>query len=205
MLDDREPEACAARGASSIAAIEALEESRQLGFGDTAAVVRNLEDARSRRERQRRAGTRVSNRVDREVLDDHVQHAPAERQRHVRGLHVDPNPHVGALRAVGEPVADLLEHRQRRRRAERNHLAPALELRQEEHVVDELAHLLDLLACLGDQPVLIRIRKRRRVEQRKQARERRSQLVGHCGGETDAKLLVGSCLLHPRIRVWPRS
>ena len=121
------------------------------------------------------------------------------------GHGIDSDRNVRALSAVGEPVADLLEHRQRRRRAEGNDFPSALELGQEEDVVDELAHLLDLLPRLRKQCVAVRAGQRGRIEQRKQPRERGAQLVGHCGREPHAQLLVGPCLLlHPR-RVWPRS
>jgi hypothetical protein len=126
-----------------------------------------------------------------------------QRQLDVR-VSFDSNRDVGTLGTVGEPIADILQYRQRRRRAERDDLAAAFELGEEENVVDELAHLLDLLPRLGKECLGVGVRKRRRFEQRQEPRQRRAQLVGHCGGETDPQLLIGPCLLHQR-RVWPRS
>ena len=110
MLDDRKPEPGAARGARAVAAVEALEQPRSSSSSTPRPSSATSSAARARREQQRRAGARVADRVRGEVLDDDLEHAPTQRQLDV-GVGVDADRDVGALRAVGEPVAHLLEHR----------------------------------------------------------------------------------------------
>ena len=203
VLHDRKTEARAPRGAGPVAAVETLEEPREVDLVDSTPVVGGLEHAGPRRQGERRAGPRVANRVLRQVLGDDLQHPAAHRQLD-RRIGFDPNRQIRPLRAVGQPVSNLLEDRQRACRAECDDLASALELGEEKHVVDELAHLLDLVTRLGKQCLTVGVRQRRGLEQREQPRERRAQLVGHCCCEADSKLLVGPCLLH-QTRVWPRS
>src|SRR5262249_42481754 len=112
---------------------------------------------------------------------------------------------IRALRAVREPVACLLQYRQRWRAAKRDDLTATLELGQKEHVVDQLAHLLDLLPRLGKESVAIRPRQVRRVQKCQQSRQRRPQLVRDRRGETDSQLLVSPRFLHHSERVWPKS
>ena len=118
---------------------------------------------------------------------------------------LDANRHIGALRTVGEPVASLLEHRQRKCAAEGNDLAATLELGEEQHVVDQLAHLLDLLPRLGKQGVAVSAGKLGGVEQRQQPCQRRPQLVRDRRRETNSQLLVRAGVLHDSGRVWPKS
>src|SRR5213592_2795748 len=189
MLDDREPEAGSSGGASSVTSVEALEETTQLFLVHSSAVVADLELARPRGERQRCTRPGVPHRVLREVLDDGLQHPPPEGKLDPgRGVDMDGNGRV--LRAVGEPVPDLLEYRKDLSSAERNDLAPTLELGEEEDVVDELGHLLDLLPRLGKQLVAVSPGQGRRVEEREQPCERGPQLVRDRGRESDPKRLV---------------
>ena len=75
--------------------------------------------------------------------------------------------------------------------AERDDAAAGLELGEEEHLVDQLARRLDLVAGAVDERVDVLARQRRRLEQRQQPRERRPQLVRDGGREAGAQLLVG--------------
>ena len=139
--------------------------------------------------RSRRA--RVADRVLDQVPDHHLQHPRPQRQIE-RGGALDPE-------------------RRRRRRAARSAAsattwsmtgsaliepsattaATALELAEEQHVVDQLADSLDLAFRPPDQVVLVGARQQRALEQRHQPRQRRPQLVGDGGGEAGPELLVG--------------
>ena len=68
-------------------------------------------------EAERRAWPRVAESVLGEVLDDGAEHPRAERQLDLR-VSSDDDRHVGALGALGELVAHLLEHGQGPRRPE---------------------------------------------------------------------------------------
>src|SRR5262245_63131417 len=70
VLDDRETQTSPARCARAVAAIEPLEEPRQLALLHTSAVVGDLDLARARRQQQRRSRPGVADRAEREVLDD---------------------------------------------------------------------------------------------------------------------------------------
>jgi DNA-binding response OmpR family regulator len=150
VLDDRQAEPGAARGARPIAAIEALEETGKLFLLETAPVVGRFEQPRPHAQRQRRARARVPDRVLGKVLRDHVEHPSAQGQSGVGRRRVEHDLDVRMLRTVGEPVTNLFEYRERRRRAERHDLATAFELGQEQDVVDELAHLLEDDAVIAD-------------------------------------------------------
>ncbi len=98
---------------------------------------------------------------------------------------------LGVRRPVGVRRHDLLEHRQRTRAPERDDLAARLELAEEEHVVDQVARRLDLLARLVDELLDVGAGQRRGLEQDEQPRERRAKLVRDGGREAGAQLLVG--------------
>ena len=85
----------------------------------------------------------------------------------------------------------LAQHRQHGLGAERDDTRPRLELGEEEHLVDQLADLVDLAARLLDELRHVLARQRRELEQREQPRERRPQLVRDGGREARAQLLVG--------------
>ena len=193
-----------ARRAGPIAAVEALEEPGQLLFLDTPTVVADLEDTGACRQGQRRAGARVADRVLREVLDDGLQHPAPERELESGSA---------SIRISTSALSALSSSRARTSTstgstgvdAERYNLPAALQLGEEEHVVHELCHLLDLLPRLGKQLVAISPGKRRRLQQGEQPGQRRPQLVGDRGRETDPQLLVSPGILHDSGRVWPKS
>ena len=75
----------------------------------------------------------------------------------------------------------------------------ALELGQEEDLVDQRAGVLDLDARLRDQPCDVRAGQIGGVEEREDPRERRPQLVRDGGGEAGAKLVEAAvCGVHVR-------
>ena len=90
----------------------------------------------------------------------------------------------------------MIEDRSRLRRRQRDDLAPAFELREEEDLVDQLAGALHLGACLVDQRVHVCVRQRRVVEQGKNPGQRRPQLVRDGGRETRAKLVKCPLVVH---------
>jgi hypothetical protein len=120
-------------------------------------------------------------------------------------LRLDSNRDLGPLGAVREPGADLLEHGPDFGCPEGHDLAPALELREEEHVVHELGHLLDLLPRLGKKLVTVGSRKSGRLENHEQPCQGGPELVRDSSGEADSKLLIGPRILHDSGRVWPKS
>ena len=65
-----------------------------------------------------------------------------------------------------------------------------LELAEEEHLVDQLADLLDLVACLVDEVEHVLAGERRGLEEREEPGERRAQLVGDRRREAGPQLLV---------------
>jgi hypothetical protein len=147
---------------------------------------------------------RAPDRVQGEVLDDDLEHPASQRDLHVGGR-FDTDADVRSLGAVGKPVASLLQYRQRKRAAEGDDLAAALELGKEQHVVDQLLHLLNLLPRVGKQGVAIRARQIGRLQQGHQSCQRRPQLVRDSRRETDPQLLVRPRFLHHSRRVWPKS
>ena len=105
-------------------------------------------------DRAGRARPRVPDRVLDQVLDDDLEHPRAQRQlERRRAVHPERDP--GELGAVGDLADDPVEHRQGADRAERDHGSPALELAEEEHVVDQLADPDDLGAAAADQVCLV--------------------------------------------------
>ena len=93
--------------------------------------------------------------------------------------------------SVGVGSDNLLDDRERERAPERDDLPSGLELAEKEHVVDQVARQLDLLAGLLDELVHVGAGQGRALEQREQARERRAQLVRDRRGEACPQLLVG--------------
>ena len=106
------------------------------------------------------------------------------------------DPHARTRRVLLELAHDLAQHGQHRLGAERDDARAGLELGEEEHLVDQLADLLDLAARLLDELLHVLARQQRELEQRQQPRERRPQLVRHRGGEAGAQLLVGGEVAH---------
>ena len=85
----------------------------------------------------------------------------------------------------------LLEHGQHRLGAERDDARARLELREEQHLVDQLAVFSTSRACLLNELGDVLTRQRGELEQREEAGERRAQLVRDRGREARAQLLVG--------------
>ena len=75
--------------------------------------------------------------------------------------------------------------------AERDDPAARLELREEEDLVDQLAHRFDLVSGAVDEGVHVLSRQRCHLEQRQQPRQRRPQLVRDGRREPGPQLLVG--------------
>ncbi len=92
-------------------------------------------------------------------------------------------------RARRELVDDLAENRERVRGAQRDDLGAALELGEEEDLVDQLAGVLDLGARLLEKRRDVGVGQVGGVEQDEDARERRSELVGDRGREPGAQLV----------------
>src|ERR687892_2300611 len=87
VLHDRQAEARPARGTGAVAAKEALEQAGEVLLADADSVVRGHEGRPAvlvaDRQGQARARARVADRVLREVVGDHANHARAEWKLHV--------------------------------------------------------------------------------------------------------------------------
>jgi len=142
--------------------------------------------------------TGVADRVLGEVLADDPDHPRAERHR---GLALDAKRHTCTGSGVGQPFDDMIEDRSRLRRGQRDHLAAALELGEEEDLVDQLAGALDLGTCLVDQSVHVGIGERRVVEQGEDPGQRRAQLMRHRRSETRAKLVKCPFVVHHTVTI----
>ncbi|HVR39548.1 MAG TPA: hypothetical protein VMU84_10675, partial [Thermoanaerobaculia bacterium] len=105
---DREPEPGAARGAGAIGAEEPFEQARQLGLLDPDPVVRPAQHDRAvlalDRERERRAGAGIPDRVGRQVLCDHPDHPRAHRELD-GGVALDDERHAGAASGINNAIA----------------------------------------------------------------------------------------------------
>jgi DNA-binding response OmpR family regulator len=161
------------------------------------AVVARDEEPVGQLEVQGGAVARVADGVLGEVFDEHANHARPQRQLRVAD---SDDLDAGARRAVRERGRDLVDDRARRRRAEGNDLTPALELRQEEDLVDQRSGVLDLGAGVVDERVHVGARQCDRVEEREDPRERRSQLMRHRGCEAGAEL-VEAAVVHQIVTI----
>ncbi len=135
----------------------------------------------------------VTDRVLGEVLADDAKHPRAKRERrlanHSQG-------YACAGGRVVEALDDEIEDRPGVGRGQRHHFAAALELGEEEDLVDQLAGALDLGAGLVDQPMDVGVGQRRVVEQRQDASQRRAQLVRDRGREAGAQLVEARFVVH---------
>ena len=86
---------------------------------------------------------------------------------------------------------------QHRRRPQRDDAGARLELAEEEHLVDQLADLLDLAPSLVDEVGDVLAGEQRELEQGEQTGERRPELVRDRGREARAQLLVGGHVADP--------
>src|SRR5216110_3077802 len=140
VLDDRQTKPAAARGAGSIGAVEAFEQTGQVLGLDADAVVSDAEKRVSvlapQREDGGRSLARVAQGVFRKVLDDDPEHPRAKGQLELLVADLDLQCDTRALRTLGELRGYGPQHRRGLGRAQRNHLTPGLELAQEEHIVD---------------------------------------------------------------------
>jgi hypothetical protein len=116
-------------------------------------------------------------RVFDEVLNDDPQHPGPQGQLQTLVLDLDLEPDAGSLGSFVEFGDDLSQQRRGLSRAERDDLASRFELAQEEDVVDQLVHQLDLRPHPLESLCRIAARQTRSLDQREQARERRPQLV----------------------------
>jgi DNA-binding response OmpR family regulator len=140
-----------------------------------------------------RAVACVANGVLREVLDHHAQHARTER--HLDGrVSVCCELDARAFGRSGEIADDALQHGQRCGMPERHDLLAALELGKEQHLIDERAGVLDLVAGLVDQRADIGAGQVGRVEQSEDSCERGPQLVRDRGREARAKLIEAAVI-----------
>ena len=176
-----------------ICPVEALEQARELLLVNADAVVGSAQHdivaLALDGQRERGAGTRVADRVLRKVLADHPQHPRSHLQLDSL-VAFDGDRHTGSRRALLELGHGEVELRPDGDGAERDNATARLELRKEEHLVDQLARRLDLAAGAVDERVHVLAGQRRSLEQRQQARERRAQLVRHSRGEPCPQLLV---------------
>ena len=142
------------------------------------------------RERERGARPCVADRVLGQILADHPQHPWPHLELDVR-ITLDGETHARPGRAfleLGDGGVELGAHGNG---TERDDPAARLELGEKEHLVDQLARRLDLVARSLDERVDVLARQRRHLEQRQEPRERRAQFVRDGGGEAGAQLLVG--------------
>ncbi len=205
VLDDREAEAAAARGAGAVGAEEPLEEPWRVLLGNAGPVVADLErdavaDA-TKSDRASRALARVSDGVLDQVLHDRSQHSAAKRDADRLVLDFETQVDAGPIGPLDPLVDRCTQYRGRLGFAEGDNLPPLLELAQEEDVVHELRHLVDLLARLGEERGEIGTGKLGGVEQRDEPGQRRPELVGDRGSEGGAELFVFGPRHYPQYRV----
>ena len=181
VLDDRQAETASARGASTVGAEETLEEPRHVPRVDPDAVVRHREEPIAvltpESDHGRRALAGVAKRIFGQVLDDDPQHPGAQRQLELLVLDLDLQCNPGSLGAFVELGNDLPKQRGRTGRTKGDDLTPGLELAEEEDVVDQLIHQLDLGSGLLQSGNRIGAGQGRTLDQSEQPRERRAQLV----------------------------
>jgi DNA-binding response OmpR family regulator len=192
MLHDRKTQAGATARPGRVRSVEALEQPRQRICLDSRAVIGGGEDREFAgaldNEGEARAVTRVADRVLGEVLTEHADHAGSERHLHGR-VTLDRECDAGTRRRILESLDDLLQDGQRRRVPERHDFLAALELGEEEDLVDQGACVLDFRLRLIDQRVHVGSGKIRRIEQSEDPCKRRPQLVRDRGREARAELI----------------
>ena len=194
MLDDREAEAAPARCAGAVGAEEPLEEPWRVLLGNAGAVVAHLEQDASvvgtELDHAGRSFAGVPDRVLDEVFDDRAEHAPAERHADGLVLESQVEPDAGALGPFGALGKHFAEHRRGFGLAERDDLPPLFELAEEEDVVHQLRHLVDLLARLGEERGEIGAGQLGGLEERDEPGQRGAELVGDRRGEGRPELFV---------------
>ena len=180
VLHDREPETRSPRGPRAVGPEEPLEQSRQLRLGHADPVVEATQDVPSS------ACSTAS--VNVEPGPAYLMAFSARfcaTTRSIRGRTGSSTAASPSTRNATPALAarsassttDRVELWPNGHRSERDDAGARFELAQEEHLVDQLTHLLDLLAGLIDELEHVLTRKCRRLEKRQQARERGTQLV----------------------------
>ena len=195
MLHDREPEPGAAARARLVAAVEALEQARQVGWrrrpppssetmstGPPAAI-RQLDRARAAR-------PGVADRV-RERGSRRRRAASAAAAAARRGVGRDVERDLGVLGAVGERGDDLLDTGSARVRPSETTSRPVSSSPRKSTSSISSRVCCDLLPRLLHKRVDVGAGKRRALEQDEQPRERRPQLVRDRRREALPELLVG--------------
>ena len=137
--------------------------------------------------------TRIANCILGEVLRHDVQHARSQRhldQRVALDVELDP----GTFRSAGEPTRDVLQHGERGGVPERYDFLAALELGEEQDLVDENAGVLDLRPRLLDQLGDVGAGQVGRVEKGEDSGEWRSQLVRDRCREARAELIEAAVI-----------
>jgi RTX calcium-binding nonapeptide repeat (4 copies) len=194
VLDDRQPEAGTAGGPRPVGPEEALEEAAELGLGDADAVVGAAQDDPLWRsldgERELGPRARVADRILGQVERQHTEHPRPQRKLDLR-VALDRERDPGPCRPLEQVDDDRLQLRHDRHGRERDDTRARLQLREEEHFVDQLPNLLDLPAGLLDQRTDVLARQAGGLQDRKQPGERRPQLVRDGRSESGAQLLVG--------------
>jgi DNA-binding response OmpR family regulator len=205
VLDDGEPETAAPRGAGAVGSEESLEEPRCIPFRDTGAVVPHLEhDLRVHAAQRDNAGRPLAGVPDRvldQVVDDRSEHASPQREEQPVVLDAELQSDAGALRPL-RPLGD--RHAQNGGSLglpESDHLTPLLELAQEEDVIHELRHLIDLLARLPEQRRQVGAGQLGGLEQGDEPGERRPELVRDRSSEGGSELFVLGPRHYPQYRV----
>ena len=155
--------------AGAVGAVEALEEAAELLGRDAGSGVGGAQERAVLllldREGERGAWAGVAEGVLGQVLRHDPEHPGSKRQL-CRLVPLGAQGDAGPAGRLLQPGEHLPQDRQRARVPERDDLAAGLELAQEEHLVDQLADLLDLLARLLDERGLVGIGKQGRLEQR---------------------------------------
>jgi hypothetical protein len=151
VLDDRETEAGAARGARSVGSVE-RSKSREARLLDAYPVVPSDELNHTVRltldiERERRTRARIANRILRQVAGDDAQHPGADSELDLRvALQFESN--ACALRALTELVEGLLEDRPDRLSAERDDPRPdSSSLRKSTSSISSVIWFTSAMAC----------------------------------------------------------
>ena len=194
VLDDREPEARAARGAGLVGAVEALEQAGRGRLAETptpsSAPVRTTRSpSRSTRNAKVGAVAGVADRVLRQVLgDDRAACAGGAAARRPRAPSTASSTPARAA-ASSSSATTSREHRQRRRAAERDDARGRSRARCRKRIssISSPAFSTSSRAC-SISASDVGARQRGAVEQRQDPRERRPQLVRDGGGEAGAQL-----------------
>ncbi len=173
--------------------VEALEQTRELRLLDADAVVGTSDRDRvadaGHRQRERRPGACVADRVLGEVLGDDAEHARPDLELDV-GVALEAELDTGTGGPLCEFLDSVLEHGCDGRGSECDDTRARFELGEKEHLVDELGDLVDLATSLLDERRHVLAGECGRLEEGEEAGKRGSKLVGHRSREARPQLLV---------------